>query len=47
VPDKHGLPDISNNVGSVKPFLKKLLPPLRGVVLFVPLTFALTTTARS
>jgi hypothetical protein len=31
----HGLPDISNNVGPVKPFLSALLRPLRRVVLFV------------
>jgi hypothetical protein len=30
-----GLPDISNNVGSVKLFLSTLLHSLRGMVLFV------------
>jgi len=42
------LPDISNNVGSVKHFLSKLLRSLRRVVfLGSSLTSASTTTARS
>jgi hypothetical protein len=42
------LPDISNNVGSVKSFLSALLRSLLRVVFLVPsLTSASTTTARS
>ena len=39
--------DISNTADPVKYFLTKLLPSLRGAILFVPFISASTTTARS
>ena len=48
LPECYGLPDISNNVGPVKLFLKTLLPfRLKEFFPFAFFFFASTTTARS